>query len=187
MYYPQWLFLIPLAVICYGIHLTFKYGMDWSTFMFQLWSGLLSVLVSAQWIISNLWYQAWWLKSDKPKESHAVEKPAPDGYKSIPNLSLVKVYPQEAEYPALNYERHFAEVVLRQYDMDPESQKHVNMTETLWVKQKRMFTQKPFMAMKENWVRNGLAARKNHNKNAPFVVADRQRVEQVAQGMALPH
>lgn len=140
----------------------------------------------------------WKPEKEAAEDTHEPEAiPAPDGF--IPTkphwkigglTSKVKgkmlVHAFDVEMPAFNLERRFAIDILRMYDFDPVSQKHVDATEKRWVIQKKMFSQKPFMALKDDWVSYGLFRRESDKRNARYIVASRDKVAWVAAGHPLP-
>jgi hypothetical protein len=101
-------------------------------------------------------------------------------------LSAMITNPQIVELPKLNIQTHFFTCILRSYDLDPIRQSQVDMTETLWVKQRGMFAQIPFRVMKDRAVDCGAFKRKNSNKNAPYIVASRNMLVWLASGNPLP-
>jgi hypothetical protein len=100
--------------------------------------------------------------------------------------SIQPIYAEIVEMPAFNHERIFAKDILEMYDLDPVTQKHVDLTEERWVVSTKRFSQKPFANMKKKWEQYDLLERANSNKNAKFIVKSRIAVALVASGNPLP-
>lgn len=94
-------------------------------------------------------------------------------------------FAQTVEMPKLNLQSHFFTCVLRSYDLDPQKQSQVDITEKLWVIDRKMFSQKPFQNMVRKAEEAGAFKRKYRGPKAPRIVADRGVVEHYARGNQL--
>jgi hypothetical protein len=200
MYIPRhWHFALSAGISLLGFYVTQHYQNTYDVVIVFFALQYHAAMHTAYIVIAGRMYQAYVTrqsvtKSDEPIYNHHTGKPVEDvpvqsdGF--IP-LKLRKVgepvlLNQVVELPAFDKERNFWISVLRMYDFDPITQKHVNMTEDLWVNTKKQFGQKPLANMKERGARFGLIERKNGNKNSPFIVKSRQAVALVASGNPLP-
>ena len=195
MYNPRpWHFVGPIAVILLIIGLYEYLGHPWEILFFGYWLGG----VAYEWAKfiqrTGVAYQMYITRTagTQPIEQeliNEVEKDKPSGF--VPGFvplvrSIQPAYTQVVEMPKFDQERRFAIDVLRMYDSDPVTQKHVDLTEDRWVINVHRFSQKPFANMKKKWEEFGLLERANTNKNAKFIVKSRVAVALVASGNPLP-
>lgn len=127
---------------------------------------------------------------EKPKPT-APEIIAPEGMEPLKRDLMtpargMQIRAQVVEFPSFSFERRLAIDVLRMYDFDPATQKHVDLTEERWVTQKKAVAQKPFALLKRKWEHFQVLKRKGKGKKSPFVVASRERLQAIASGIRLP-
>lgn len=192
MYVPRhWhMILFPSVSFLIGLHVWEKYKNDLGAFLIMLAfirAGLLHADYCNQ---SGVMHQGYQTTINTPDPKITLV----DAQKQWPELQLIKrenfqpivTSEQVVEMPAFNLERYFWKTVLQMYDMDPDTQQHVDLTEDRWVIQKKVFAQKPFEYVKKRGAHFGLLGRKNKNKNSKFIVASRIAVAMVAAGNPLP-
>lgn len=191
MYVPKhWHQVLPAFWALIGLHIWQRFKNDIGAFLGMLTFYALALMHGRYIEKAGTLYQGY---------NTAINTPDPkitliDAQKQYPGFQLFKrVMEQETvrreqvvEFPAFNMERHFWGSVLRMYDHDPVTQKHVDLTEERWVIQKKMFSQKPFANMKLKAEHFGLLKREHKGKSAGFVIRSRDAVALVAAGDPLP-
>jgi len=191
MYIPRsWHFIGPVSVILIGFVIHEHFNNSWEVIVFVNaplapiaweWARYIQRAgVAYQMYVTNT-------QGASPIKAELLKDISKDEPKFVPTLRPIQQdYTQTVDLPKFDVERNFAVTILRMYDFDPRTQKHVDMTEGLWVKTKKQFSQIPFKNMKEKWIHFGLAMRENEKKNARYIVKSRQAIALVASGNPLP-
>lgn len=182
-------YLYSVSLILFGFWIKQKFGdtLDvWFTAFYLQFVGLMHGYYIMQ---AGILYQGYItaMNTPDPKPVIVETKPALPAIKDFSEWKPVIVSQQVVEFPAFNLERRFWIDVLRMYDFDPATQKHVDLTEERWVIQKKMFSQKPFENMKRKAEHFGLLKRKHKGKSAGQIVKSREAVALVASGNPLPN
>lgn len=186
MYIPKhWHQVFPAFWALIGLHIWERFKNDIGAFLASITFYTLAIMHGRYLQKAGELYQGYNTAINTPDPKPAVivqaePMPAVKTYKPIPQFENV------VEMPRFDIERRFSIDVLRMFDFDPDTQKHVDLTEERWVIQKKMFTQKPFANMKLKWEYFGLLKRKSKAKNAKFLVGKREAVALVAAGNPLP-
>lgn len=188
MYVPKhWHQVFPAISFFIGLHIWEKFKNDIGAFLVML--AFIGEGLMHGWYLmkAGIYYQGYNTAINTPDP-----KPAPvvQAEPMLPKVNLYKKpipqFENVVEMPRFDIERRFSIDVLRMFDFDPDTQKHVDLTEERWVNQKKMFAQKPFANMKLKWEHFGLLKRKSAAKNAKFLVGRREAVALVASGNPLP-
>lgn len=195
------LFPVLYALILWGTGVSCPapdYQIKTAFFIFET----LGLLVVVRWIGSSMWTDVsnshtllkMRLSAEGGEESdearrvrEAVERgKKQDGFISVDRPAIEKaksgmmVSAQVVEMPRLNVQQSFFASILVSYDMDPEGQSKVDLTEDTWVTRRKRFTQTQLQNMKRRAELYGALKRRHKGKRAPFVVADRARVDYLA-------
>lgn len=186
MYVPRhWHQALPVATSLIGFYLLHNLVHTYDVVIVFCTLQLLALGHEVWIILLSHPYQRYITWVNTPDEKIPTIEP-PDPYRPKPLLVFSKINQQAFEMPKFDLERRFAIDVLRMYDFDSATQKHVDLTEKRWVVNKKMFAQIPFANLKKKWEHFGLLKRANSNKNSRFMVASRTAVALVASGKSLP-
>lgn len=185
-----WHFSGPILVVLLIIWLYEYLGRPWEILFFGYWLGAIALEWAKYIRQAAVAYEMYLARAGgaMPIEQELIKeiKSETPGVFVPLVRSIQPAYTQTVEMPAFNAEQIFAKDVLRMYDSDPVTQRHVDLTEERWVVNTKRFSQKPFANMKKKWEQYGLLERANTNKNAKFIVKSRIAVELVASGKPLP-
>jgi hypothetical protein len=186
MYLPRhWHQVFPVSVILFGFYLKQRIGDTFDMFVTMLFLQSAGLMHGYYITRAGILYQGYITEMNTP-DTKPVKMEAEPEMPTVKTYTPIIVNQQIFELPRLDTERRFSIDVLRMYDFDPATQKHVDLTEERWVIQKKMFSQKPFANMKKKWEHFGLLVRKSESKNSKFIVASRDAVAMVASGNPLP-
>jgi hypothetical protein len=198
MYIPKhWHWIGPVATVMLGFYIRQNFGGYWDVYLLvQLPLATLAMEWGAYIWQAGVLYQRYITNAPAPEKKPSDKltdwhtgKPVEYGELQPIHREQIqddKSYTQVVEFPKFSLERRFAIDVLRMYDFDPATQKHVDMTEKRWVIEKKMFAQKPFANMKLRWEHFGVIRRKTEHKNSKYLVAKREAVALIASGNSLP-
>lgn len=186
LYRPWKVLALPLIPIMGGFALIKYFGQEWYVSLTASYIQVFGLIYGTGLVYQSYLIQGWMTAINTPDP-----KPAPTVAEStMPEVKTYKPLVQfenVVEFPTFNTERRFWIDVLRMYDFDPATQKHVDLTEERWVINKRMFSQKPFANMKLKAEHFGLLKRKHKGKSAGLIVKSREAVAMVAAGQELPY
>lgn len=177
----------PVILIMVGFYVRQQFGAYWDVFVLVQFP---LVILAVEWG-TYIWqagvlYQRYVTGAPLPEVKHERVLENWNTGEKIAFEPLQPNYTQIVEMPKFDLERRFAIDVLRMYDMDPGTQKFVDLTEERWVLQKKMFSQKPFANMKRKWEHFGVIRRKSERKNSKFLIVKREAVALIASGNSLP-
>jgi hypothetical protein len=112
-------------------------------------------------------------QEEKPAEGYTpINRPLVNSMKTAMATNMTAV-----DMPTLNLQTHFFTVILKQYDLDPVGQSKVDVTETRWARERKVFSQTQLSNMKIRAKEIGAFKRESDAKRSRFLVADRAIVE----------
>jgi len=192
MYIPKhWHHALPVVVSLIGFYITQHFPSTYDVVITFLVLQCHAAMYEAYILLAGSMYQAYATGYQRPAQRQEtqhqeIQEPAPKpdpGF--VPLVRREMIYTQIVPLPSFDKERNFAVTLIRMHELDPVTDKHVDLTEDKWVRTKK-FIRKEFKGMLEKWTYHGAIARASDKKNAPHVVVDWRKVRLVADGNRLP-
>jgi hypothetical protein len=127
-----------------------------------------------------------WQRVDEPKPTKTTpENPVTEKPVVTPRLVNVPSFNQIIPQVKFDMERQYAKTLLIMRDYKPNCEA-VDLRETYWVKPNKFPNRDEYVAVRGKWETHNIVKKSAARRNAPYVVVDWYKVEQVAGGYKLP-